>query len=268
MDLALGALRREVLTRYGQFYIVNGRRMPAWLIVDGGDASAEAVLGLSAYVSASGNRAARAALAELARGIADLRAGNVGEWPYGAILPSALSRSQWHAWGAQMPAALAVAATALSDRRLLAPAVTDAALFTPQLLAATGPDNALSPAPVDGSQIAYGADARVESLSAVGTAAHSTGISDLAGIAAGWFFGQNPSGRAMYDPATGVTFDGVSADGTVNLNSGAESTIHGLLSMLTLDAHPALEPAGPQQRARRPARRATGDRSGDRDHPR
>ena len=42
----------------------------------------------------------------------------------------------------------------------------------------------------------------------------------------------------MYDPATGVTFDGVSADGTINRNSGAESTIHGLLSMLALDAAP------------------------------
>ena len=41
----------------------------------------------------------------------------------------------------------------------------------------------------------------------------------------------------MYDPATGVTYDGVSADGVVNRNSGAESTIHGLLSMLALDAH-------------------------------
>ncbi len=42
----------------------------------------------------------------------------------------------------------------------------------------------------------------------------------------------------MYDPATGRTYDGLSADGVVNRNSGAESTIHGLLSMLALDARP------------------------------
>lgn len=42
----------------------------------------------------------------------------------------------------------------------------------------------------------------------------------------------------MYDPATGVTFDGLEADGRVNRNSGAESTIMGLLSMLALDARP------------------------------
>lgn len=37
-----------------------------------------------------------------------------------------------------------------------------------------------------------------------------------------------------------MTFDGVAADGTVNRNSGAESTIHGLLTMLALDANPAV----------------------------
>ena len=42
----------------------------------------------------------------------------------------------------------------------------------------------------------------------------------------------------MYDPTTGRTYDGVSGDGNVNLNSGAESTIHGLLAMIELDARP------------------------------
>jgi hypothetical protein len=44
----------------------------------------------------------------------------------------------------------------------------------------------------------------------------------------------------VYDPATGRTYDGVSGDGVVNRNSGAESTIHGLLTMLALDADPSL----------------------------
>lgn len=245
LDLAVGAVRREALVHYGQYYVINGVPTPAWLIVDGADASAEAVLGLSAYVdadtgSSARTQTARTALAQLARGIAELGAGGIRQWPYGALLPWTRSVSEWHAWGAQMSSALAVAATTLHDPSLLRPAVRDAAQFTPALLTATGPVNALSPAPVDGSQIAYGADARVEGLIQVGQAAKAPGITRLAGIAAGWFFGQNPSGRPMYDPATGVTYDGVSADGTVNLNSGAESTIHGLLSMLALDADPAL----------------------------
>lgn len=240
LDLAIAALDRQVLRRYGQFRIVDGQRVPAWLVVDGADASAEAVLGLSAYVRAGGPSAARVALGRLATGIAMLGGGNTRVWPYGAILPWGLSRSMWHAWGAQMPSALAEASIALGERRWLAPAIADAADFTPRLLTATGPDNGWLPAPIDRSQIAYGADARVQSLLSVSRAAHSAGLRQLAGVAAGWFFGQNPAGAVMYNPATGATNDGVNGDGTVNLNSGAESTIHGLLTMLALDAGPDL----------------------------
>jgi hypothetical protein len=240
LDLAIDALDRQVLTRYGQYQTVDGVPVPAWLIVDGADATSEAVLGLSAYVRAGGTQAARTALAELADGIAKMGDGTPSTWPYGAILPWALSRSVWHAWAAQMPTALAAAASTLHQPRLLRPAVADAVTFTPHLLTATGPDNGWLPAPIDGTQIAYGADARVQALLALSQASHSSGLRQLAGIAAGWFFGQNPAGVPTYDPSTGVTNDGVSADGSVNLNSGAESTIHGLLTMQALDANPDL----------------------------
>ncbi len=240
MDLAVTALRRDVLVRYGSYQTIHGEKVPNWLIVDGADASSEAVLGLAAYVTATGDRAARTALTQLADGIAKMSEGSTTTWPYRAILPWALSRSDWHAWGANMPTALAVASAAVGNGRYLAQAVGDAAGFTPQLLTSTGPVNGLLPTPGDATQIAYGADARVQSLVAVGETARRPGIVALAGIAAGWFFGQNAAGVPVYDPATGVTFDGVSAEGVVNRNSGAESTIHGLLTMQVLDAHPEL----------------------------
>ena len=238
LQLAIAALDREVLPSYGHYELSNGLRVPAWLITGAADASSEAALGLAAYVRAGGGAAARTALARLAEGIADLGSGTASSWPYGAILPSVTSRSQWHAWGAQMPTALAAAATALHRPGLLRAALADTAVFTPHLLTATGPDNLWGPAPVDGSQIAYGAGARVLAEFAVAAATGSPGLRQLAGVAAGWFFGQNPAGTATYDPATGATDDGVSPDGTLNLNSGAESTIFGLLAMEALDAHP------------------------------
>ena len=139
-----------------------------------------------------------------------------------------------------MASGLAAASRALNNAALLQPAVGDTAGFTAQLLTSTGPVNGLLPTPGDTTQIAYGADARVQALISVGEATGRHGISDLAGIAAGWYFGANPSGKPVYNPATGVTNDGVQGDGTVNPNSGAESTIHGLLSMQVLDAHPDL----------------------------
>ena len=88
--------------------------MPAWLIVNGADATAEAVLGLAAYVEAApGDRAARRALRQLSEGIAAMGRGDRDSWPYGAILPWAESPSLWHAWASQMSAALAEASTVL-----------------------------------------------------------------------------------------------------------------------------------------------------------
>jgi hypothetical protein len=238
LDLAIAAIDREVLDAYGTFHSIDGKRTPAWLIADGGDASSEAMLGLSAYVDAGGGSAARDTLRKLAKGVALLAGGDARSWPFGAVLPWAMSRSIWHAWGADMPSGLARAGQSLGDSNLVRPAVADSAIFTPWLLTSGGPDNGRMPTRIDRSQIAYGADARVEGLFATADAARRPGLRTLAGVAASWFFGANPAGVATYDPATGITFDGISPDGVVNHNSGAESTIHGLLTMLALDAHP------------------------------
>ena len=239
LELAIGAVDRQVLDRYGDHLDIDGQPAPAWLIADGADASAEAVLGLSAYVTAGGSDAARQALSRLSEGIAELRGGDARSWPMGAVRNWALSRSMWHGWGGQMPAALARASQALGDPGLSEGAASDSFTFDPWLLTSGGPDNGRMPTRGDTSQIAYGADSRVESLIATADSTGRDAALGLAGIAGAWFFGANPAGTPMYDPATGVTYDGISGSGTVNHNSGAESTIHGLLTMIALDQHPA-----------------------------
>jgi hypothetical protein len=239
LTLSREAIDRQSLARYGEWEVSDGRKVPAWLIVDGADASAEAVLGLAEYVQAAPDDSeARATMRKLAEGIAAMGGGDVRSWPYGAILPWTHSRSMWHAWGSQMPAALAEASTVLADGALLKPALADAAVFTTTQLISGGPDNGWFPTPADRVQIAYGADSRLQSLLAVAEASGSEAFDELAAVQAAWYFGANRSAARMYDPATGVTYDGLQPDGTVNRNSGAESTIHGLLSMIALDAHP------------------------------
>jgi hypothetical protein len=243
-DLAVRALDRESLSHYPRTVTVDGRHRPAWLITGGADASAEAVLGLDAYVSAGGGSLeagrlrARRALAELSRGIAAMASGNAWTWPYGAVLPAVTSISEWHAWAGLAPAALAHASATLADPRYLRVAEADAVTFTSHLLIQGGPDDSWAPAPVDTSQIAYGADSRVESLQALTDVTHEPADARLTGLAASWFFGNNAAGSAVYDPRTGVTADGISAVGVINPSSGAESTIHGLLTMLALDRDP------------------------------
>lgn len=242
LDLAVGAVDRQVLDRYGEHLDIDGEPAPAWLIANGADASAEAVLGLSAYVEAGGTPAARTALSQLSEGIAQLRGGDARHWPMGSVRPWAESRSVWHAWGGNAPAALAEASGVLGQRGLADAASRDSFTFDPWLLTSGGADNGRLPTRGDASQIAYGADSRLQSLLATAEADGSTtgAATGLAGIVAAWYFGANPAGQPMYDPATGRTFDGISGSGQINRNSGAESTIHGLLSMIALDQHPAV----------------------------
>jgi len=241
LGLALGALGRQSLAAYGTTTTANGVTVPAWLISGSASPTAEAVLGLAAYTAAApADQTARTALAHYSEGIAKLASGGIGQWPFGALLPEANSPTFWHAWGAMQPAALTAAASVLDDASLQKAATTDLAQFTAQLLASGGPDNGWTPTPADRTQIAYGVDSRVEGLVAASDATGAAGLAALAGAQAAWFFGANPAGTPAYDPTTGVCVDGIAADGTVNRNCGAESVIHTELTMLALDAHPAI----------------------------
>jgi hypothetical protein len=238
MNLAVAAVERQVLIRYGQWLDIDGVAVPAWLIVDGADATGEALLGLTAFVEATGDDRATAALEKLGEGVAAMRSGDPRQWPFGAVLPWARSQAVWHAWGGLPPAGLAQASAVADSEMMIDAAVSDSASFTPHLLISAGPENGWLPSPTDRVQIAYGADSRVGSLLATAEVARRPGLRLLAGVAASWFFGNNPAGQVMYDATTGRTYDGVGGDGVVNFNSGAESTIHGLLTMLALDDAP------------------------------
>jgi hypothetical protein len=242
LDLAVAALNRQSLAAYGSYVEANGVKVPSWLIGGSAGASAEAVLGMAAYVAANpADATVKTALRESATGIAAMSSGSTTQWPFGAILPETDAQTFWHAWAGMAPAALTEAASALHRPDLERAAVAATAGFTAQLLASGGPDNGLTPTPSDTSQIAYGTDSLVESLLTTADATGDTGLDALAAVAAGWYFGANPANAPAYDSATGACIDGISAAGDINTNCGAESTIHTELSMLALDAHPAVK---------------------------
>lgn len=238
-ELALTALGRGSLARYGQWDVANGARVPAWIVTQSTAATAETVLGLSAALRADPvDAATRSALSKEAAGLAAMASGSPGTWPFGGFLATTTSRSMWNGWGGEAPAALSAAAAALGRGDLQTVAENAVRNFIPQVLTTGGPDNGWTPTPFDRTQIAYGADSLVQSALAVAANSHDPSFRKLAGVAAGWFFGANRTGTPLYDPATGVCVDGVSGSGDVNRNCGAESTIHTELTMLALDAHP------------------------------
>jgi len=54
------------------------------------------------------------------------------------------------------------------------------------------------------------------------------------GIVLSWFFGNNKANQIMYNENTGIIYDGIDGNNKYNKNSGAESTIEGLMSLLIL----------------------------------
>jgi len=56
-----------------------------------------------------------------------------------------------------------------------------------------------------------------------------------AGEIAWWLFGDNDLGKSLYDRKTGRCFDGISSEEKLNKNSGAESTIEALLSLIEIE---------------------------------
>ncbi len=152
-------------------------------------------------------------------------------------------RNVWHQWGMQQVEALAYAGQAMSRPEWIETARDEAANFQRMLLANNGP---IEFKIEDGdtvdvgwySQIAYGAN----SLAACQRALYEiTGDEMFAvgcGLAAGWLVGLNPAGAAVYDPATGRVYDGINNPHEINRNSGAESTIEGLLALQELRSIP------------------------------
>ena len=243
LGLALEALERQVLVNYPETETFHGFENPTWLINGGADASSEAVYGLAAYLRTTENRRAERALHQLADGLLLMTSTTRTEFPFGATLPWVGSRSLWHGWGAQMAGALAASGDVLDEPDMIDAARHELTAFVPLLLVQGGADQGWTPTPAETVQIAYGADAVLHNLLTVADITGERVFEQLAGIAGAWYFGNNRAAAPMYDVNTGRTFDGLETDGRVNPNSGAESTVHGLLSMLALDAHPDVKTA-------------------------
>ena len=57
----------------------------------------------------------------------------------------------------------------------------------------------------------------------------------IAGEIASWFFGNNIADAQMYFPSSGICYDGINSQYVINKNSGAESTIEALLTLLAIE---------------------------------
>ena len=228
-----------LMQKYGTTEQEGGFTFPRWLLHESAaDATSELLLGLLEYWRAEPSDSLRIAIRVLARGLVLMQDGDIGTFPYGLHRSW---RTQWHLWGNSQTQALAMTGKFLGDSSLTASARLEADGFYTRLLCEglfKEMDLRMPAGRKEFEQIAY--DIRPMAVGLI-RLYEATGNSDylrLAGISASWLFGNNAVGATMYDSATGRCYDGIQDSATINRNSGAESTIEALGTLVELEAYP------------------------------
>ncbi|MBI3004033.1 MAG: hypothetical protein HYY49_01295 [Ignavibacteriales bacterium] len=163
--------------------------------------------------------------------------GDLGVFPYGLHRSW---RTMWHMWGNSQTLALARAGKLLKNAAFVQSAEREARSFYARLLIKgfmKELDVAAPEKKVTYEQIAYGVRPMALGLIRLYEATQKDEYLKMAGLAASWLFGNNVLRQQMYDPATGRCFDGISDSITVNMNSGAESTIEALYAVLEIEQY-------------------------------
>ena len=239
LELALGAVERQVLDRYGEWLEIDGVAVPAWLIVDGADATGEALLGLAPYVAATGDRSRRGSCSD----------GSARAWPRCGPATRAPGRSApccrghcpkrcgthgavWRrpGWPGRTRSPATGTCSAPPCRTPPPSPRTCSSRPGPR----TGgcphrPSASRSPtAPTPASSRCWR-----RPRPATAPASATSPASPRRGSSATTRPARPCTTRPPAAPTTAST-----GDGAVNRNSGAESTIHGLLTTLILDSEP------------------------------
>lgn len=223
------------LGNYGEYLDMHGFRVPAWIPSAEPAIASIGLLGLAAYYEARPNETTADVLTKIANGVAEYRLGDDVNYPFGMHPTRANAPGFWHNWGAHMPHALVEAGRVLGREDWIESAAASANSFLLRHLVFE-PFRHIGVVPYRLEQIAYGTNMLVQAYAALYRATGEERYAQLAGLAASWFFGNNMAAAQMYDPESGRTFDGINGPSSwrVNRNSGAESTIEGLMSMSVL----------------------------------
>ncbi|HEX2622485.1 MAG TPA: hypothetical protein VHL11_20135, partial [Phototrophicaceae bacterium] len=238
-ESAVGA----AMSNYGQYNSLHGFQIPAWIPADEPAIASIGLLGMSAYYQARPNETTAEIITRIADGISEYRLGTDSEYPFGMHPTNSNAPGFWHNWGAHMPHALVMAGMALDRQDWIDSAAASANSFLLRQLASESFRHT-GVVPYRLEQIAYGTNMLVQTYGALYEATGEEKYAIYAGLAASWYFGNNMAGVQMYDPETGRTYDGINGPVSwrVNRNSGAESTIEGLMSMSALARIPVAQP--------------------------
>ena len=240
MEKTIDAIKK-IIPEKKEVKKLNNYIRPDWLpLGSAADQASIIIMALSNYCTINDDPVIRKYMCDLCDGLLLMQEGGGFVFPYGAILSW---ENSWHAWGSSQSYALLKAYEITKDVKYLGAAIDEINGFYNYLLRENFTSE-FSLKKVDSRnmitdekrfpQIAYGIRPMIYAMITAAEIKSDTSYAVQAAKAAGWFFGNNPAKKAMYDTKTGVCFDGILSTTELNKNSGAESTIEALLSLLMI----------------------------------
>lgn len=225
--------------------LIDGFARPQWLpFKTAADQAAILSLGLSNYLKITSDEEVIPLLDKLCKGILQMQEGDDSTFPYGAFLSW---QNVWHAYGNLQSYALLKTYEVLKRDEYKNAALFEINNFYEYLIdqkylnefvltksygIALLSESKIFP------QIAYGIRPMIYASLAAYEIDRDIKYLEKAIRIAAWFLGKNYPQTKMYDLITGRCSDGIINIAEINMNSGAESTIEALLSLVELEKYP------------------------------
>jgi hypothetical protein len=233
-------IKRDLPINDLEVEIIETIEVPSWLSQKyASDQSALLILGLLKNYKRTDDNEIKILIDALVKGIMVMQKGDTDNYPYGAFLSW---QNLWHAWGNNQAYALLKAGQQFNNQEYIDSALKEIDNFYPYLL-----ENGFAEAfwikkNDDDSfteikrnqypQIIYGLRPMIWATSEAYYYSKNERYLKLTKELEMWLYGQNDAKGKMYNPTTGIFFDGIKSKEVISKNSGAESTIEGLMILL------------------------------------
>lgn len=231
--------KSDTLQNFGGFNI------PSWLPYgNASDQAAVIIKGFLEYNKTVKDPEVRNQVIRLCKGIQKMQSGNSSTLPFYAFLSW---ENTWHLWGNNQAEALIDAGERLNNQNFIMAAKNEVLNFYPYLIKNNYMSNftlihkqneSIFADSLKYGQIAYGISPMVLASCKLYNATKNIESAKIAGSLGCWFFGENPTGKQIYNIESGVCYDGINNEKEINMNSGAESTIEALFAMLAIEQNP------------------------------
>lgn len=224
---------------------MDGVEYPVCIDKYGTDQLALIMIGLSNYHQLYPSDENKVFLLKIGEILVSMQKGDEEAFPYFASMSW---QNYWHAWGNSQAYALLKTGKELGHQPFIDAGKREVDHFYPYFLkkrvagfkVEMRDDTLTLMEATFFPQIAYNLRPMIYATIAAYELEKDEKYADLAVRLGNWYNGDNQAGQPMYDPTTGRTFDGIISAEKINHNSGAESTIEGLLSLQSIRKHPEL----------------------------